>query len=227
MADMHLPMAVWPTDAPADGSVATEARWRKMARYWAPSTVLAHYNGELQPTLTFPSLTVANGAAWVDGHLCELAGSSVLTATTDGMAVVRYTPSTNVAELIWRDGAGLVPAQIPGDIWEVVIARVVGGVLVDLRQPYEPAHFPQMDSVVLTNDANGEGSVTFAHVFYSAPPMVLLWFGDVVGGMVYPIMADTTKTGFRFKVIDSAGAPYGNITIRLIYLASVEKGYTY
>jgi hypothetical protein len=227
VADMRLPMAVWPTDAPADGSVATEARWRKMARYWAPSTVLAHYGTDLQPNLSFPTLTVYGGAAWVDGHLCELATSTTLTVTTDGIVTVRYTPATNVAELIYRDGAGLVPVQIPGDVWEIAIARIAGGVLYDLRQPYEPAHFPQMDSIIVTNDANGEGAVTFNHVFFSAPPMVLVWFGDVVGGMVYPIAPDTTKTGFRFKVIDTAGAPYGNITVRLIYLASVEKGYTY
>jgi hypothetical protein len=120
-------MSVWPTDG-ADGSVASEARWRKMGRLWAPSGIA----GNMTPTLAYPNLTIQPGAAWVDGHYAELASSQVLTATTNGLAVVRFDPAANTAELLWRDGVS-VPAQSPTGVWELPIAKTVGGVLTDLR----------------------------------------------------------------------------------------------
>lgn len=124
-------MTVWPTDA-SDGSVATEARWRKMARHWAPTGVAPGVGGELKPTLAFPNLTVADGAAWVDGHYAELLGSQVLAATANGIAVVRFDPAANMAELVWRDGV-TTPAQSPTGVYEMLVAQVTGSVLVDRR----------------------------------------------------------------------------------------------
>ena len=124
-------LSVWPTDG-ADGSVANEARWRKMGRHWTPTGVLAGVGGQLKPTLAGTSLTVADGAAWVDGHYCELLGSQVLTVTANGIAVVRFDPAANTAELVWRDGV-TVPAQSPTGVFEMLIASTTGSVLADRR----------------------------------------------------------------------------------------------
>ena len=127
MADM----SVWPTDG-GDGSVATEARWRKMARLWAPSAVVKGAGSELAPTLAFPNLTIATGAAWLDGHYTELAASTVLTATANGLAVARVDPTINKAEIVWRDGA-TTPTQTPEGIWELPLYKTVASVGTDLR----------------------------------------------------------------------------------------------
>lgn len=127
MADM----ALWPSDG-GDGVVATEARWRKMARLWAPSAVVKGAGGELAPTLAMPNLTIATGAAWLDGHYTELAASTVLTATANGLAVARVDPTINKAEIVWRDGA-TTPTQTPEGIWELPLYKTVASVGTDLR----------------------------------------------------------------------------------------------
>ena len=125
---------VWPTDG-ADGSVATEARWRKMGRHWAPTGVVP-VGGLLKPTLAGTTLTVQDGAAWVDGHFAELLGSQVLTVTANGIVVVRFDPAANTAQLVYRDGVS-TPAQDPNGVYEMPIAQIVGGVLAD-RRPVGP-----------------------------------------------------------------------------------------
>lgn len=129
-------MNVWPTDG-ADGSVASEARWRKMGRIWAPSGVIGAQGGEMKPTLAMPNLTVKSGAAWVDGHYAELPSDQVLTATANGLAVVRFDPAANTAELLWRDGV-TTPAQSPTGIWELPIASTSGSTLTDRRVLFSP-----------------------------------------------------------------------------------------
>lgn len=124
-------MNVWPTDA-ADGAVTSEARWRKMARMWAPSGVAAGVAGELAPSLAFPNLTVQAGSAWVDGHFTELTGSQVLTVTANGIVVVRFDPAANTAELLYRDGVS-TPTQNPTGTWELLIAQISGSALSDRR----------------------------------------------------------------------------------------------
>lgn len=126
-------MSVWPTDG-SDGSVATEARWRKMAKLWLPSGVAAGVGGEMAPALAYPNLTIAAGACWVDGHYTELAGGQVLTVTANGLAVVRFDPAANTAELLYRDGV-TVPAQSPTGIWEQPIAAITASALSDRRGP--------------------------------------------------------------------------------------------
>ena len=126
-------MNVWPTDA-ADGSVATEARWRKMGRVWAPSGVVAGQGGELAPSLAYPNLTVQAGAVWIDGHYAELTGSQVLTVTANGLVVVRFDPAANTAELLYRDGA-TTPDQNPTGTCEQPIAGITGSALTDRRGP--------------------------------------------------------------------------------------------
>ena len=124
-------MNVWPTDA-SDGSVATEARWRKMARMWTPDGVADGIGGEMAPSLAGLNLTVQAGAAWVDGHYTELTGSQVLTVTANGIVVVRFDPSANTAQLLYRDAA-TTPVQTPGGIWEILIASMSGSAMTDRR----------------------------------------------------------------------------------------------
>jgi hypothetical protein len=132
-------MNVWPTDG-ADGSVANEARWRKMARHFTATGVLVGVGNGLAPSLAMPNLTVKDGAAWVDGAFCELLGTQVLTATANGIAVVRFDPAANTAELLWRDGV-TVPAQSPTGTYELLIASTSASVLRDERllAPNSPA----------------------------------------------------------------------------------------
>jgi hypothetical protein len=127
MADM----SVWPTDG-SDGVVATEARWRKMARLWAPSAVVKGAGGELAPTLAMPNLTIQSGACWLDGHYTELGASTVLTATANGLAVARVDPTINNAEVVWRDGV-TTPTQTPDGVWELPLYKTVASVGTDLR----------------------------------------------------------------------------------------------
>lgn len=127
-------MNVWPTDGAA-GSVATEARWRSMARHWTPSGVLAGVGNQLTPSLAVPNLTVQSGAAWVDGHYAELPAVQVLPVTANGIAVVRFDPAANTAELLWRDGV-TTPTQNPTGTWEMVIASITANVLTDQRVTY-------------------------------------------------------------------------------------------
>lgn len=124
-------MNVWPTDA-ADGAVTSEARWRKMGRLWTPTGVAGAVSTGLLPTLAFPNLTVKAGACWVDGHYCELLGDQVLAVTANGLAVVRFDPAANTAQLLYLDGA-TVPGQSPTGVYELAIAKISGSALVDLR----------------------------------------------------------------------------------------------
>ena len=63
----------WPTDAGA-GSVSTEARWRAMARLWAPSGAVAGYLGALAPSYaggTSPSKRAAPGSTATTANNCH------------------------------------------------------------------------------------------------------------------------------------------------------------
>ena len=163
-------MNVWPTDA-ADGAVTSEARWRKMGHLWAPSGAAAGVGGELKPSYLFPNLTVKSGAAWADGHYCELLADQVfggLTALSIGLVVVRFDPTANTAELLWLDGA-TVPTQNPAGIWEVPIARQNTGVMTDTRTMIAPVGAGVWQPVTLQNG--------YVH---GAPPVMYRKVGDMV-----------------------------------------------
>jgi hypothetical protein len=153
-------MNVWPTDA-ADGSVSSEARWRKMARYWTNTGVLAGQGGDMVPTLAFPNLTVKAGACWVDGHYCELPGDQVLAVTANGLAVVRFDPAANTAQLLYLDGVS-APNQSPTGTFELPIAQISGSALIDRRGPYaKPWNLPWgfIGQGLASADQNGFGAV--------------------------------------------------------------------
>lgn len=121
-------LTVWPTDG-ADGSVSSEARWRKMARLWVPSGVA---NG-LVPTLAAgPTINVTAGAAWLDGHFAELTAPASMAASANGLLVARLTVGDNRCELVYRDGSGLSPTQTD-PTWELPIASMGAGAMFDLR----------------------------------------------------------------------------------------------
>ena len=129
-------MGVWPTDG-GDGSVASEARWRKMARLWSPSGVAAGVLQQMAPSLAGSNLTVAAGAAWIDGHFCELAALTVLPVTANGIAVIRFDPAANTADLVYHDAVTL-PVQSPTGVFESVIATITASVLTDGRLLVDP-----------------------------------------------------------------------------------------
>jgi hypothetical protein len=121
----------WPTDA-GDGSVSTEARWRAMARLWAPSGVVDGYLDRLDPDYATGTVTVGAGAAWIDGHYAEQLTSSSVAVTSNGLVVIRWTPAANTFELLYRDGA-TTPTQTD-PTWELPIAQMSGGAMTDLRE---------------------------------------------------------------------------------------------
>ena len=131
MADM----SGWPTEG-AEGAVSSEARWRAMARLWAPSGVVGGYLGDLAPSLAAGSITVQAGAAWIDGHYAEILTSTTFTSTTTGLVVARFTPANNHFELIYRDGA-TTPTQTDAT-WELPIARITSSALYDTRNVLGP-----------------------------------------------------------------------------------------
>ena len=121
----------WPTDA-GDGSVSTEARWRKMAQLWAPSGVVDGYLDRLDPDYAVGTVTVGAGAAWIDGHYAEQLTSSSVSVTSNGLVVIRWTPAANTFELLYRNGA-TTPTQTD-PTWELPIAQMSGGSMTDLRE---------------------------------------------------------------------------------------------
>jgi len=149
-------LTVWPTDG-ADGSVSSEARWRKMARIWVPSVVdgsLLGLAGQLVPTLAAgPTINVTAGACWLDGHYAELATPASIPATANGLLVVRFTPADNHAELLYRDAATTCTMTLA--TWELPIARMLAGALQDIRwfanTSGELATAAQAGQVILTS----------------------------------------------------------------------------
>ena len=135
-------LAVWPTDGAGpggDGSVSSEARWRKMGRLWVPSGVdysplgIGGGSGALAPTLAAgPTINVAVGGCWLDGHYAELTAPASVPATANGLLVVRFTPADNHAELLYRD-AVTVPTQTVSS-WELPIASMTAGAISDARR---------------------------------------------------------------------------------------------
>jgi hypothetical protein len=128
-------LTVWPTDG-ADGSVSSEARWRKMARHWVPSGVVPAsvdtLTGQLAPTLVAgPAIQVANGGCWLDGHYAELPTQQTVPVTANGLLVVRFTPGDNRTELLYRDAAS-APTQTLAT-FELAIAKMTAGAMTDQR----------------------------------------------------------------------------------------------
>ena len=120
-----------------------------MGRHWTPTGVLAGVGGQMKPTLAGTNLTVLDGAAWVDGHYCELLGAQVLTVTANGIAVVRFDPAANTAELVWRD-AITTPSQSPTGVYEMLVASTTGSALKD-RRSLVRAGQPQPNGVEMYN----------------------------------------------------------------------------
>lgn len=193
-------MNVWPTDA-SSGSVANEARWRKMARHWAPSGVCAGVGGVLAPTLAGLNLTVKSGAAWVDGHFCELAADTVLAVTANGIAVIRFDPAANTAELLWRD-AVTAPAQNPTGTWELPIAATTGSALTDLRvfaTTVQAAPYAALVTAAWSNAA--PGTIPLPSATRTIP---------MIGGQLYLV---TSWCGVRYGVASAQASVTSSVAI--------------
>jgi len=110
-----------------------------MARFWVPSgvdnTPLGVGGGAsaLAPTLVAgPTINVAIGSCWMDGHYAELTTPASVPASANGLLVVRFTPADNHAELLYRDAAVLPPTQTAAT-WELAIASMAAGAMADRR----------------------------------------------------------------------------------------------
>lgn len=196
-------MNVWPTDGAA-GSVATEARWRSMARHWAPSGIAAGVGGEMALSLSFPTLTVQSGACWVDGHYCELLTTQTLTATANGIAVVRFDPAANSADLIWRDGVS-VPAESPTGTWELAIARTSASALGDLRvnSLVQSQRVPSFANAAVRTSKIPVPTLNQLSSLDTAPGVLQFWNGAAWANVVPPVptvppqqLPAGTKMGF-------------------------------
>ena len=196
-------LTVWPTDG-ADGSVSTEARWRKMARLWAPSGVTSG----LAPTLAAgPTINVAIGAAWLDGHFAELPAPAVVPASANGLLVLRFTAADNRCELLYRDGI-TVPTQTD-PTWELPIAQMAAGALQDRRatsSAWENAVFQVASNAGALITATGAG-----------PPFTALPNST----LQLPAGAYLLLATFDINVITAAG---GNLVTGVIYIPTATPG---
>lgn len=215
---------VWPTDGAA-GSVANEAKWRKMARHWARSGVLAGIGGELKPTYSSGTVTVADGAAWVDGHFVEVTGSQGVAVGTTGIVVVRFDPVANTAELLYRDGVS-TPTQNPAGVWELVLARMAT-TMTDLRIFAGPETVPwaapwgRIGAVVLTTasgNTGAENDVNAASLSFTPVP------GRAYSvGLRIPRVVQATSNGeMRVRITDSGNVGKGSGSLWSYYAASVN-----
>jgi hypothetical protein len=182
---------IWPTDG-ADGSVATEFRWRAMARTWRMSGILPEEPltnwGEFQAVFTPPNvLNVNPGAAWVDGHFVINEDILELPITDPGLAVLHVDPATNSAAVIWKAGGGASAIQDPFGIYELPICRVNGGMgFLNLGLPKPLVAFP---GVVI-------GSAQYYH-----PSGGGTWYNGVLNGyqnafqIFFPLTPTNTRTG--------------------------------
>lgn len=199
-------MNVWPTDA-ADGSVASEARWRKMAKTWAPTGTIPGVGGELAVSLVYPNLTVKSGAAWVDGHYCELLGDQVLAVTASGLVVIRFDPAANTAQLLYLDGV-TTPTQNPSGTWEFVLALISASSLVRQAVSAAPGAeilFSQMNNnvtITATSIATSQTLINPGNVSYDGTPV---WVETYFPGITQPNLANAQMVVNLFDVNTDTG----------------------
>lgn len=117
------------------GAAATPARWRLMARQWSGSGVIPGYQNQCQPSLAGSAITVATGGIWIDGFYGEIttAKGPISVSGGDGMLVARADPANRQIVLVYVLLQS-TPAQTLTDIYEVPIARMASGVMIDIRQ---------------------------------------------------------------------------------------------
>jgi len=167
----------WTTGTTGDGtSTYTQSElfaWMKRTLLGAPNSegVLKGYAGDLAVTGTSSPLSVAAGAAVVNGIPYEndapvdVEVPTPLVGTTGFRVVLRadYTAQTvRIALKISQDGVITVPAldQLDGTIWEISLATgtiTVGGV-IELTDTRQYAHFRTAVDTSMLDD----GSVTSA-----------------------------------------------------------------
>jgi microcystin-dependent protein len=120
-----------------DGSGATETRWRLMARLWYGSGIVPNYLNSMAPSLAGSVVTVAPGAVWLDGFYGESSTSKPFTISGSGLIVAHMDPASNQITIAWAPGV-TGPTQTPTGIYEVAIARITSGAMVDIRQFASP-----------------------------------------------------------------------------------------
>jgi len=115
------------------GASATPARWRLMARTWATSGILPRYMNQMAPTIAGSVVSIDTGAAWIDGFYGENAAVKNISATGNGMVVVRADPNSRQIIIAFVANQ-MTPTQSLTDIYEIPVCRVTAGVITDIRQ---------------------------------------------------------------------------------------------
>jgi microcystin-dependent protein len=116
------------------GAAATPARWRLMARQWSSPGVIPNYNNQCRPSLVGTALTIDTGGIWIDGFYGENQTSKTLSVVGgDGLVVARADPNGRQIVFSYNIGA-TQPVQTLTNIYEVSIARITAGAMVDIRQ---------------------------------------------------------------------------------------------
>jgi microcystin-dependent protein len=105
-----------------------------MARSWLGSGVIPGYNNQCQPRLGGSVATVDTGGVWIDGFYGEnSATKNISVAGGDGMLVARADPTARQVMFAYNLGT-TPPTQTQTGIYEIPIARVTSGAMVDIRQ---------------------------------------------------------------------------------------------
>ncbi len=120
----------WPTDA-GEGAVATEDRWIQMARLWTPEGVVSGITGGMAPSFSAGQVTIATGAAWINGHYAVNDAAVIVPVTADGIVVLRYTAAGSIFSINFR--AGVTTPSETAAVYETVLAQMTGGVMADRR----------------------------------------------------------------------------------------------
>jgi hypothetical protein len=132
---------------PGFGASANAARWRKMARLWAPDGVLQGYNNGLSASvISGGATTISTGAVFNHGYYCEISNpqSISITGTGTGTIVAKVDMVNEVASIYYKDGAtdyGASPTtnfEQSASNWEIPLWGVVTPTLTDLRTMVSP-----------------------------------------------------------------------------------------
>ena len=112
------------------GSSATASRWRLMARVWQGSGVIANYLNNMSPSIAGSVVTINTGAVWIDGYYGEIDSPKTVSISGNVIVVARMDPTARQILLT----SVTTPTQTLTGIYEVPLARVTSGTLVDIRQ---------------------------------------------------------------------------------------------
>jgi microcystin-dependent protein len=104
-----------------------------MARQWSSPGVIPNYNNQCRPTIIGTVVSIDTGGVWIDGFFGDNSASKSLSVSGgDGVVVARADPTARQVLFSFNLGAGNITQSLTG-IYEVPIARITSGAMVDIR----------------------------------------------------------------------------------------------